>query len=202
VVITWPSGAIVNTWLEVQVLATANTGLAAADVFYWGNKIGDTFASTAASTFDTSTVDAAQVFAGQGEYKLITDLRDFNRDGVVNTADAALVFANLGSIVRLSIPALAAPAAIVESVANDGSASQVATALASSSQQVSSGEAGSQSVAPVPQAPPALRPREQFFAELSVSEDDSELEDSRQDGFAGDESDQSADDLALVLLGK
>jgi len=33
--------AVTNQWLQVTVLATANTGLAAPDVFYFGNAIGD-----------------------------------------------------------------------------------------------------------------------------------------------------------------
>ena len=36
--IVWANGAIQDTWLEVKVLATANTGLATEDVFVWGNK--------------------------------------------------------------------------------------------------------------------------------------------------------------------
>ena len=45
--ITWATGTIKNQWLEVQVLPTANTGLAAADVHFWGNKIADSASSFA-----------------------------------------------------------------------------------------------------------------------------------------------------------
>ena len=48
VTITWASGSIRNKWLEVQVLPTANTGLTATDVFFWGNKVGDTGQATPA----------------------------------------------------------------------------------------------------------------------------------------------------------
>jgi hypothetical protein len=124
--ITWASGAIRNQWLEVQVLPTANTGLAAADVFFWGNKIGDTGTGTPAGTFTTNSTDAAQVFATLGGGKPITDLRDFNRDGSTNSTDAALVFANIGSIVRLNV-GTAGP------FAPDGGDAGIASALASTS---------------------------------------------------------------------
>ncbi|MDP6637593.1 MAG: lamin tail domain-containing protein, partial [Phycisphaerae bacterium] len=42
VTLVWPDGAIANQWVEVTVLATADTGLAAADVFYFGNAVGET----------------------------------------------------------------------------------------------------------------------------------------------------------------
>jgi hypothetical protein len=101
--ITWATGIIKNQWLEVQVLATANTGLASTDVHFWGNKIGDSGTSTPAGTFDTTSTDAAQVFATIGAGKPITDLRDYNRDGAVTSTDAAIVFANIGGIARINI---------------------------------------------------------------------------------------------------
>ena len=47
--LTWPTGAIKNAWLEVQVLANPDTGLAdlgglyagLGDVFYFANVVGD-----------------------------------------------------------------------------------------------------------------------------------------------------------------
>ena len=42
VTITWPDGAITNEWLQVTVNATAITGLAQPDVFYFGNAVGET----------------------------------------------------------------------------------------------------------------------------------------------------------------
>jgi hypothetical protein len=42
VTIVWPDGQIVRQWLKVTVVVTANTGLAAPDVFYFGNAVGET----------------------------------------------------------------------------------------------------------------------------------------------------------------
>jgi hypothetical protein len=103
VIITWPSGSIANKWLEVQVLANARTGLAAADVHFWGNKVADSASSSPAGLFETTSTDAAQVFGSIGAGKPISDSRDYNRDGQVTSTDAAITFANIGSIVRINI---------------------------------------------------------------------------------------------------
>ncbi|MCK4276210.1 MAG: right-handed parallel beta-helix repeat-containing protein, partial [Phycisphaerae bacterium] len=42
ITIIWADNAIEKQWLQVTVLATANTGLATNDVFYFGNAIGET----------------------------------------------------------------------------------------------------------------------------------------------------------------
>jgi hypothetical protein len=125
--ITWPSGSIVNKWLEVQTLATANTGLTTPNIVFWGNKIGDSASTSPATLFETTTTDALQVFGSIGAGKPITDLRDYNRDGQVTSTDAAIVFANLGSIVRLNVPAVGPFAPEAEP---NASASDVALALA------------------------------------------------------------------------
>lgn len=49
------------------------------------------------------STDVAQEFGSLGAGKPITDLRDCNRDGAVPTADAAVVFANLGDITGLNV---------------------------------------------------------------------------------------------------
>jgi ELWxxDGT repeat protein len=105
VYITWPQGSIVNQWLEVRVLPTANTGLIGPSIVFWGNKIGDSGTSSPAGTFESTSTDAAQVFATIGGGKPISDRRDYNRDGQVTSTDAAIVFAKLGSIVRINIGA-------------------------------------------------------------------------------------------------
>jgi hypothetical protein len=132
VIITWAVGSISNKWLEVQVLANANTGLVSPDVFFWGNKIGDSGTGTPATKFVTDSTDSAQVFATIGAGKPITDLRDYNRDGQVNSTDAAIVFANIGNIVRLNIGGAGpfAPEAEPAVASEDGSYSTVASALA------------------------------------------------------------------------
>jgi hypothetical protein len=108
--IVWANGVIVNQWLEVVVKGNdslggfnTNTGLAVSDVFFWGNKVGDSGTGTPAVTFDTTSTDAAQVFATIGAGKPITDLRDYNRDGQVTSTDALIAYTNIGSIARIDI---------------------------------------------------------------------------------------------------
>ena len=142
--LVWNDGAIVNTWLEVIVAGNdtvggfnTNTGLAASDVFFWGSKVADSGTSPGASTFQTTSTDAAQVFAAIGAGKPITDLRDYNRDGQVTSTDAASVFASIGNITRLNIGAggpFAPEAAPARATSGDGdhvdTRSAVAAALA------------------------------------------------------------------------
>jgi len=99
--ITWADNSIKNTWLEVQILPNANTGLWATDVFFWGNKVGDVGTGTPATTFLTSAADKTSVLGGLTGGIPIANARDFNRDGNVTAADATIVLNSLGAIVRL-----------------------------------------------------------------------------------------------------
>jgi hypothetical protein len=108
--IVWANGVIANQWLEVIVKGNdslggfnTNTGLAASDVFFWGNRIADSLTSAGINTFDTNTLDAGPAFGTLGGSKPVTDAYDYNRDGIVSTFDAAAVFTNLGSLTRINI---------------------------------------------------------------------------------------------------
>jgi subtilisin-like proprotein convertase family protein len=136
--IVWANGAIANKWLEVVVRGNdtlgnfnTNTGLAASDVFFWGSRVGDSGTTPGSSTFETTSTDAAQVFATIGGSKPISDLRDYNRDGLVTSTDAAIVFANIGSLVRIDVPADAAPTASPAVAVSRGRSAVLALALAS-----------------------------------------------------------------------
>ncbi len=153
--IVWASGAIVNQWLEVVVKGddalggfNSNTGLAASDVFFWGNKVADSGTSPGAATFSTTTTDAAQVFASIGTNKPITDLRDYNRDGQVNTTDAAIVFASIGSIVRIDVASGGPFAPLAEPAVTVDSATRSAAVFALSVPQATSDSPKSVALAP------------------------------------------------------
>jgi hypothetical protein len=87
------------------MLPTANTGLIDPSTVFWGNKIGDSGTTSPAGSFETTSTDAAQVFATIGGGKSVIDRHDYNRDGQVTSTDAAIVFANVGHITRLNIGA-------------------------------------------------------------------------------------------------
>jgi hypothetical protein len=108
--ILWENGAIINTWLQVTIAGNdaagsfnLNTGLAASDVFYFGNKIADSGSGTTENVFVTNSTDSLQVFATAGADRPITDLRDYNRDGIVNATDSLIVFASAGTLKRIEI---------------------------------------------------------------------------------------------------
>ena len=105
VTLTWPDGAIRNAWLEVTVKATADTGLAAADVFYFGNLVGETGDGSGPPT--VTALDLAATRRALHSAKPADLARaDFNRDGVVNFMDLAIVRSNY----RRSLPGFTAPA--------------------------------------------------------------------------------------------
>ena len=88
IVLTWNDGAIRNTWLEVTVLVTGDTGLTVPDVFYFGNLAGE-------CTGD-GKVDAADVLlTRQNPHPFFNPATidtpyDFNRDRRVNAIDTLI----------------------------------------------------------------------------------------------------------------
>jgi hypothetical protein len=85
---TWADGAIKNKWLQVSVKADANTGLSAADVFYFGNAVGESGDSAA----DTVVNSADELGARNDPHSFmnpagITNAHDYNRDGRVDALD-------------------------------------------------------------------------------------------------------------------
>ena len=89
VVLTWPAGTIRNTWLEVRVVANANTGLLEDDLFYFGNLTGDVTGDGLTNATDFAAVRANP--AGFLNPATVDNLFDLDRDGRVNAADLLLV---------------------------------------------------------------------------------------------------------------
>ena len=92
IVFTWPDGAIAGEWLQVKVLATAETGLALPDVFYFGSAPGD----TGNSASDAQVTPADEVAVRNNPHTAganpadIDEPCDFDRDGRVGPADAVI----------------------------------------------------------------------------------------------------------------
>lgn len=86
--ITWPNHAIQNTWLQIVMNADRATGLAAPDVFYFGNAIGESGNSTLNAIVDANDELAARndphSFLNPAD---LTNVHDYNRDGRVDAAD-------------------------------------------------------------------------------------------------------------------
>lgn len=88
VTIVWEDNAIGQTWLQVMVKATANTGLSEPDVHYWGNAIGDT-GDQSSQTYVNSTDQLNARFHSHQFLNPapIDDFVDFDRDSRVNATD-------------------------------------------------------------------------------------------------------------------
>lgn len=144
VVLTWTNGAITKQWLEVVVLANANTNLSPlagyptgqADVFFFGNALGD---SGSGDTSTQANVNATDELAARNNPQSvfnnipITNLFDYNRDAQVNSTDALVARNNptsIGNVTRF-ITVANPPAAPQASPADDNGA--VASALSAPS---------------------------------------------------------------------
>jgi len=131
--IIWADGAIKNTWLQVIVEGNdsaggmnTNTGLAGSDVFFFGNKVGDTQISSPATVVTTSAGDELSARNNPGLNVGITSIYDFDKNNLVSAGDQLAARSNAGLLTRISI---AAPPAGPLAAA-DGSDSAVASALA------------------------------------------------------------------------
>ncbi len=106
--ITWATGAIAKQWLEVGVLPTAQTGLAAGpytvdpdgpaqgtavaagDVFFFGNGLGGSGEGDNATAAPTNVSDELAARANPASLAnpaLVDNVYDYNKDRFVNAAD-------------------------------------------------------------------------------------------------------------------
>ena len=117
VTITWPDGAVSNTWLQVTVWSTGDTGLTAPDVFAFGNLIAD---ADGGRTVNLGDFGALRQDFGKTNVSLAGGRADFNRDGAVNLADFGLLRANFGKSLPAPPPSPAASwASSVSSAADE-----------------------------------------------------------------------------------
>jgi hypothetical protein len=91
VTLIWPDGLIKKTWLQVTVLATANTGLGSPDVFYFGNAVGEVGNSTTNAVVSSADEALIRLNGRNALNPAPIDFRyDLNRDRVVASSDQAL----------------------------------------------------------------------------------------------------------------
>ena len=107
--LTWPTGAIKNAWLEVQVLANPDTGLAdlgglyagLGDVFYFANVVGDVRDADTSSYFVNGT--DTKLTSSTGGTADVNSPYDSNKDGVVNGTDLTIVKNGGGSLAWIDV---------------------------------------------------------------------------------------------------
>jgi hypothetical protein len=141
ITIVWADNAVQQQWLQVTVKATANTGLAAADVFYFGNAIGESGNDPANALVNAQDEAAARGHKTGFAPTDVTNVYDFNRDRRVSASDeltARFRATTIETALRLidlsggaALLAMAAPessATGVSSVSNNTPAESVAVA--------------------------------------------------------------------------
>jgi len=116
VTLTWPDGAVRNTWLRVGVRSGTGSGLSAPDIFFFGNLVGETGEPAGAAPAGFR-VDAADVLAVRRAISPraagLTSRYDLNRDGVVNVLDEAVARPNQGhALAPLSVSIAAASVSV------------------------------------------------------------------------------------------
>ncbi len=151
VTIIWADGTIQNTWLQVTVKATAATGLAQNDVFYYGNAVGES-GDSATNTLVNSADDVGARLNPRTPFNpaAIDNPYDYNRDRLVNSADQViprynattpwtmLKFITAPAVVTMddaaaTDKATAVPIAVLSNDSNVGGALSVSRADAASS---------------------------------------------------------------------
>ena len=91
VTILWQDRAILNEWLEVTVLAGGNTGLPAAESFYFGNAVAE--AGNSPTDAYVNTADLLLARNNPHDFLNLATIElnyDYNRDRRVDTADVLL----------------------------------------------------------------------------------------------------------------
>ncbi|NQU23132.1 MAG: hypothetical protein HQ567_17785, partial [Candidatus Nealsonbacteria bacterium] len=116
VTLTFPDGAIRNTWLEVTVEPTAHCPLPTADIFYFGNAVAEAGNSTADA--QVTTADLLLARNNPRDFLSPTPLTfayDYDRDGYVNATDVLLARNNqtnfLSALPLLDLRSVAAESA-------------------------------------------------------------------------------------------
>ena len=88
VTFTWADGTIRNDWLQVTVRPNQHTGLAAPDVFFFGNAVGEVGDRPNLAFVNASDQLAVRANShGLLENVPVTSRYDFNRDSLVDNTD-------------------------------------------------------------------------------------------------------------------
>ncbi len=103
--ITWATGAIKNTWLEVDVHAGGNTGLSTDDVFYFGSAVGDSGAADTPLLAKTDGNDYNVPLNNiVGRTTPVWNLADYTKDGKVDGSDASVAMGGVFTLHYLANP--------------------------------------------------------------------------------------------------
>jgi hypothetical protein len=129
--LVWNDNAIQNQWLQVTVKPDAATGLAAADVFYFGNEIGETGNNPLNASVNSGDIIAVRDHpTSSQDPALVTDPYDFNHDSSVNSTDMIIARDHpSSSLTELQLISPASAPAAPAVIATASAASTTPTAL-------------------------------------------------------------------------
>ena len=116
VTVTWSARAISNAWLRVSLAANANTGLAAPDVFFFGNLMGDDTSREEGARATVDRLDVAFARLTLTRPATLDGTYDFDRDGRVGRSDIWVARSNLGAGLHTSAPFPAGATSVPEPV--------------------------------------------------------------------------------------
>ena len=103
VTLIWADNVIQKQWLQVTVKASDTSDLAADDVFYFGNAIGETGNSPSNAQVNASDELLARNNKSGLGLVPISSLYDFNRDGRVNASDELISRNNKSGLTPLAL---------------------------------------------------------------------------------------------------
>ncbi len=104
----WADNAIENRWLQIRVLANANTGLTTSEVYYLGHLRGEINGLTVGGAYFVNNADLTAALP-VGQVALVGDTRDVDKNGFVLNADFILI--RLGIINSLLLRNITIPPA-------------------------------------------------------------------------------------------
>ncbi len=104
----WADNAIENRWLQIRVLANANTGLTTSEVYYLGHLRGEINGLTVGGAYFVNNADLSAALP-VGQVALVGNTRDVDKNGFVLNADFILI--RLGIINSLLLRNITIPAA-------------------------------------------------------------------------------------------
>jgi hypothetical protein len=104
VLVEWPSGSIMNSWLRVTVLANEETGLSEPVTYYVGHLLGETTGPTE-GFFTVSFADITPIRSEVGQTVDASSVTDVDKNGTVAFADISSMRGNVGAqLTQITVP--------------------------------------------------------------------------------------------------
>jgi hypothetical protein len=103
----WADNAIANQWLQIRVLANANTGLRSPEVYYVGHLLGETSGTTSGGSFFIQNADVTAISQRVGTTATVDSRLDVTKNGLIQNSDIVAMRnrVGVGALRLITIPA-------------------------------------------------------------------------------------------------